>query len=254
MILAWRSRSAAAAPQSEPERAAAPAVPEGRLGPRAARQRRAGAPRRAAAQGAVGRGRERAGRRDGRRRRRRGRRRRAAVLADVSADATLDDLRWERWGYRRRRGRGDAAGPRLRPDLRLGRQGRLPGDDPALRAAPVRPLDLLRPRARRARRRAPRQPLTCVRRVDRLMSSRRSGGAAPRRAAAMAAHRARRAGDQLAAPAARPRVGGLRPARPRAAARRPGRRRSRPACRCPTTTGRWASARPCAPRGRRARR
>ena len=44
---------------------------------------------------------------------------------DVSADGTLDDLRWERWDSGGAEGTGTLKRARLRPELRVGRQGRL---------------------------------------------------------------------------------------------------------------------------------
>ena len=252
LIALGRLRRLRTSPSGPP----APAVPKGDYGPAQPGQRRAGptSPRRRArrrrprsrARWPAGRSASSASRASsacGRRR------------SDVSADATLGDLTLGALGLRRRRGHRDAARARLRPDVRLWRQGRLPGDDPALRAAPVRPLDLLRPRRGSSSTGVARcQRLTCVRRVDRPdehSAQQRRGDAADGRDG-----RTSGTASGRSAPGTSGTSTGRRPApaRRRAAARRPGRRRSRPACRCPTTTGRWASARPCAPRGRRARR
>ena len=221
----------------------------------AAGQRRAAPAGRAAAQGALGRGRARAGRRArsassawraswacGRRR------------STSRPTPRSGDLRWERWGSGSAEGTGSCACATATRRAPAGGKDAYPAT-----------IRLSEPRlcgrstyfdrgADRARRFSRASDLRACAVLIALMSSLRSSGAATRRTAAMPAHRAGRAGDQLAAPAARPRVGGLHELGGERAARRPGRRRSRPACRCPTTWRRWASARPCAPRGRRARR
>ena len=159
----------------------APAVPKGDWGPEqpgsGERARPVAPPRKAP----LGRGRERA--------RRRARSASSASRASSACGrrrstsrptATLDDLRWERWGSGGAEGTGTLRVRDCDPTLRLGRQGRATrprSGSPRRACAAARPTSTAR--ASSSTGDAPLQRLTCVRRVDR--PDEHAGAAAARR-------------------------------------------------------------------------
>ena len=195
LALALAARGLRRPRDEQPRPAAAPAARRATAGPTEPGTRRARAARGAAAQAAVRRGR--AARSRPARSAWSASRARSACSPrslEVSADGTLEDLRWERWDDRRRRGQrarcSCATATRPAPPA-AGRATRPRSGSRAPRLCGAR--DLLRPRRRRARRgrRAPPGRPTCGRRADRPGSHRR----ARRRAGGAAAGRgARRAG------------------------------------------------------------
>ena len=188
------------------------------------------------------------------------RRRRPGAIGDPAARrssspraGTLEDLEWSRWTTGGAEGSGTMTGVVCEPTCARGTTIAVPGDDPLSRPVGVpagRFFDRARVEVESATTRPPASDLVAggavlsalAAAVERRARCGAAGGRGGRTAGTASGRSARGTSGTSTGP--RPRR-----ARRRAAARRPGRRRSRPACRCPTTSGRWASAPPAAPRG-----
>ena len=138
---------------------------------------------------------------------------------ETASDVTLEGRALDSLGRGRRRGRGRAAAARLPADLRRRRHRRAAGDGSSSRASRRATGGATSTTARcvldaKDSPSASSPPPTCARPVEARWPAARAG--------AVAAHRAGRARDQLAAPATGPRRRRTASARARARRRRPG--------------------------------